>query len=154
MKRTELSRKFIEVIPKTMCSIRQEMREVIRSSPAGRSALCGRTFAQFRVLAQLRGQPMSNRELAEATGSSIPAMSRMVESLVKKGLVERRLDTADRRQVVLTLTSEGLLCFEQLTRVARGRFSRRFTALSDDKKSQLVAGLQVLEELFGKGAPV
>ena len=45
--------------------------------------------------------------LAEAVGVTAPTASRLCERLVKKGLVRRRTDRNDRRQVRIALTETG-----------------------------------------------
>lgn len=46
-------------------------------------------------------------DVASALGRSAPAASRMVDGLVRQGLVARREDPADRRARVLSLTKKG-----------------------------------------------
>jgi DNA-binding MarR family transcriptional regulator len=52
-------------------------------------------------------QPLRASELHESVLLSQPALSRMVDRLVSRGLVERAVDPHDRRGVQLRLTSEG-----------------------------------------------
>ncbi len=46
-------------------------------------------------------------DIAGTTGASMPAVSRAVDSLVRKGLVSRVEDPEDRRRRLLSLTDEG-----------------------------------------------
>jgi DNA-binding MarR family transcriptional regulator len=46
-------------------------------------------------------------DVAEATGRALPAASRMVDDLVRRGFLEREEDPSDRRARVLTLTASG-----------------------------------------------
>lgn len=46
-------------------------------------------------------------DIAESTGASMPAMSRAVDSLVRKELVTRTEDPEDRRRRLISLTDEG-----------------------------------------------
>lgn len=46
-------------------------------------------------------------DIAGTTGASMPAVSRAVDSLVRKGLVSRVEDPEDRRRRLLSLTEEG-----------------------------------------------
>ena len=45
--------------------------------------------------------------LAEIAGTGLPAMSRIVDRMAQRGLVERQRDDADRRLTVVTLTRKG-----------------------------------------------
>lgn len=46
-------------------------------------------------------------DIAESTGASMPAVSRAIDSLVRKGLVSRVEDPEDRRRRLISLTDEG-----------------------------------------------
>lgn len=46
-------------------------------------------------------------DISESTGASMPAVSRAVDSLVRKGLVSRDEDPEDRRRRLVALTDEG-----------------------------------------------
>ncbi|HNC04993.1 MAG TPA: winged helix DNA-binding protein, partial [Solirubrobacterales bacterium] len=45
--------------------------------------------------------------IGESTGASMPAVSRAIDSLVRKGLVSRVEDPHDRRRRLIALTDEG-----------------------------------------------
>jgi DNA-binding MarR family transcriptional regulator len=73
-----------------------------------RMAAHGLTAAQWYPLWRLKiGRPGSARELARDLGIDAGAMTRLIDRLVAKGLVERRRDDADRRVVQLALTPAG-----------------------------------------------
>src|SRR5277367_2671384 len=66
------------------------------------------TLTQYRSLVVLASRgPQSMATLAEAVGVTAPTASRLCKRLVKKGLVRRRTDRNDRRQVRLGLTEAG-----------------------------------------------
>lgn len=66
------------------------------------------TLPQYRMLVVLgtRG-PRPTSSLAAALGVAPPTATRMCDRLVRKGLVSRRTNAKDRRQVMLSLTSAG-----------------------------------------------
>ena len=69
----------------------------------------GLTFTQMKVLMTLAGareQAPSLKPVAEGLGLSLPSASRAVDGLVKRALVARTEDPADRRQRLLALTDE------------------------------------------------
>nr|WP_295866191.1 MarR family transcriptional regulator [uncultured Chitinophaga sp.] len=49
----------------------------------------------------------THNELARNTSKDITTISRIIELLVKKGLVKREADTYDRRKIYLQLTPDG-----------------------------------------------
>lgn len=65
-------------------------------------------LAQWVILSALwRTDGMLVNDLARYTGNNDPAASRIVDRMVKKGLVRRRADRRDRRQVRVFLSSKG-----------------------------------------------
>ncbi len=60
-----------------------------------------------KVLCQLRGGPLTLRELAEANGVDAPYATLIVDKLEAHGLVERRPHPDDRRRKLVTLTQAG-----------------------------------------------
>ena len=66
------------------------------------------TLTQYRSLVILASRgPQSMAALAEAVAVTPPTASRLCERLVRKGLVRRRADRRDRRQVRIALTEAG-----------------------------------------------
>lgn len=53
------------------------------------------------------GGPRSLNELAGSEQVRPPTMSRIVDALVKEGLVKRKVNTSDRRAVTITTTEKG-----------------------------------------------
>ena len=76
---------------------------------------CGLSVAQCYVLDAIgtQGTPTLN-ELAEALYIAPSTASRTVDEVVRKGLVERREDPADRRAVRLTFTATGQALYEAI----------------------------------------
>ena len=73
-----------------------------------RMATLGLTAAQWAPLWRIGlDGPLGARELAQATGVDAGAMTRLVDRLVAKGLVQRVRSSGDRRSVQLTLTEAG-----------------------------------------------
>jgi DNA-binding MarR family transcriptional regulator len=109
----------------------------------------GLTFTQMKVLMTLAGPGDASpglKPVAEGLGLSLPSVSRAVDGLVKRELVARTEDPADRRQRLLTVTEEG----ERLTgRIMAARLEGlgRFAAsLTDEERERLDAALELLLE--------
>src|SRR5690348_10012475 len=94
----DFAKKILDVIPSVMRAIRTEVRSFAKPEL---------TVPQFRILNQLSISASSNRELAEWMGVTSPTMSRMVNALVDRALIERSYGRRDRRQVGLSLTTKG-----------------------------------------------
>lgn len=65
------------------------------------------TLAQVRVLRRLAKQPRSLGQLGADLALAPPSMTRLVDRLEERGLIERRRGDNDRRKVMATLTAEG-----------------------------------------------
>ena len=65
------------------------------------------TLTQVRALRKLGHQPMALGELGGALGLAPPSVTRLVDRLERRGLIERTRDEDDRRRVVARLTEEG-----------------------------------------------
>lgn len=60
----------------------------------------------LEVLADERGRTMS--ALAQATGMQMPATSKLIDRMVDAALVQRSIDPADQRRVILHISDFGL----------------------------------------------
>ncbi|RFS21410.1 MarR family transcriptional regulator [Chitinophaga silvatica] len=67
------------------------------------------TVDQWLLIENLyKHKKTTHNELARNTSKDITTISRIIELLVKKGLVRREVDSLDRRKVYLQLTPEGV----------------------------------------------
>jgi len=65
---------------------------------------------QFQVLAELRGRdplPMTASDLARAIVLTSGGMTPVLDQLAERGLINRRIDTEDRRARRITITEKG-----------------------------------------------
>jgi DNA-binding MarR family transcriptional regulator len=75
------------------------------------------TLRQFNVLRILRGQfptPVTNNLIKSRMLNNTPDISRLIDRLVIKGLVDRCKSNADKRAVNLLITEAGLNVLEEL----------------------------------------
>jgi DNA-binding MarR family transcriptional regulator len=130
-------------VPAVMRFIRQEMR-------AHRQAQL--SVPQFRALVfvSLSDEP-SLSAMAEHLGLSLPAASRLVDLLVKRGLMGRRVDVADRRRVSLSLTARGRATCRRARRATQAALARRFERLSAQDLALVSRALGILGHAFAAG---
>ena len=126
----------MDVVPKTMQSIREEMRK-------GRGDQL--TVPQFRLLAAVNRGVCHNKVLGEGLGVSEAAISRMVDSLVKEGLMKKGINKSDRRQSILSLSSEGQKLYNFIKSSARTRLKNKLESLSDKDVELAILGLKILQ---------
>jgi DNA-binding MarR family transcriptional regulator len=102
----------------------------------------GLSFTQVKSLHILReADDVNIKDVADRLGLSLPAISRALDGLVQRGLVERRESDRDRRAKLVRLLPAGR---DALDTIERSRVSviEDFTVtLSDAERSQLHAVL-------------
>ena len=87
---------------------------------------------------------LSVKELAERLGISLPAASRAVDPLVRRRLVTRREDPADRRVRRVCTTAAGARLVERLAATRVASFERLLAELSTTERRKLGDALDEL----------
>lgn len=98
------------------------------------------THDQYNVLRILRGVYPGGHPRGEVSArliSRAPDVTRMLDRLVKKGLVERGWDPANRRLSVATITAKGLALLSEVDQSIGQEHARYTAALSEDDLSTL-----------------
>ncbi len=107
------------------------------------------SMAQFRTLAFVEAQRGSSlSEAAGHIGLSLPAMSRLVDSLVNQRLLTRTAHGTDRRRVCLDLTLAGKRELEAAYRYAEAYFAGKFSELTSEERAQVADSMNTLKRLF------
>ncbi len=109
------------------------------------------TLTQYRSLVVLASRgPQGVASLAEAVAVTPPTASRLVDRLVRKGLVRRRADQHDRRQVRIGLTEAGRALVDQVTERRRAEMTELLTSIPLEIKEPMADGLRLLAEAAGE----
>ena len=109
------------------------------------------TLSQYRMLVVLASRgPQGVAAIAESLGVTSPTASRLCERLVRKGLVRRRTDRNDRRQVRVDLTESGRHLVDVVTERRRKEIAALLRSVPRDAQQSMVAGLQRLTEAAGE----
>jgi DNA-binding MarR family transcriptional regulator len=99
---------------------------------------------QFGVLNQLDLSPRTPRELADREKVSAPSMTRTVNGLAERGLVDRTADPTDGRQVIVSLTAEGRRLLKEVRRKRDAWMSVRVSRLSREDQEVLRQAAAIL----------
>lgn len=96
------------------------------------------THQQYNILRILKGSPspLSTLQIRERMLDKMSDTSRIVERLIKKGLVEKKLCPYDKRLVDITLSNEGDQLLERLEKVNEDIDSIA-SALTDEEANSL-----------------
>ena len=97
---------------------------------------------QLRALfAIAKHGPLSVSGLAEMMGASLASTSSLADRLVKAGYVSREADPADRRKVLLVVSSVGQEIVDQFAQRAHDRIDRLVRAMTPEGREALEVGL-------------
>jgi DNA-binding MarR family transcriptional regulator len=106
----------------------------------------GLSMPQFILLRALRHGPLPAGQLAQRFGVSRPTITRTVDTLVKKGLVERRVDATDRRVAMISLTAQGKALHESTEQIAESYLSGLLEQLPAERVGRIQAAVRDLIE--------
>ena len=140
------AREILETVPLVMRVVRAEMRR------QGAQVV---SVPQFRALAFVERHPgASLAGVAEHLGVTAPTASTIVDRLVRRRLVGRVPDPAERRRVALTLTPAGGRLFARLRSKARRQVAMRLAGASAADLRKVAGALAVLDRLFREEARI
>ncbi len=91
--------------------------------------------------------PLRSGDLAARMGCTAAAMSRLAESLLEGGWVDKDPDPADRRAWLLSINENGHALLDDLRRENTSELADDIRALSSEQRAVLAAALPVLTEL-------
>jgi MarR family transcriptional repressor of emrRAB len=98
---------------------------------------------EYRVLVALYAQGGSAcpSDLCGALAQSPANLTRICDTLVRRGLVSRNLDAQDRRRMQLTLRASGQRLLDKLIPAMSARVQEAFEGISAAEKKRLLASL-------------
>lgn len=107
------------------------------------AAICGPhgiTPQQYNVLRILRGarpDPLPTMAIAERMIERTPGITRLLDRLDRKGLVQRERCAEDRRQVLCSITEDGLELLEEMDEPVTREDHTALEMLSDEEVARL-----------------
>jgi DNA-binding MarR family transcriptional regulator len=124
------------------CATRLVRRSRTRDSGAGLSA------ARLSALsATAAAGSVSLAELAAIEKVQPPTMSRLVDGMVRDGLLTRETNSADRRSVRIRATAKGAELLEMAGHGQMGQLASRLDGFADSEKRALLRGVELMERL-------
>jgi DNA-binding MarR family transcriptional regulator len=134
------ARNVLEVVPLVVRTLRATMRR--HRGP-------NLSVPQFRSLWYLsRETGASLSAVAEHVGLTLPSMSKMIDGLVARHLVDRGISTRDRRQVTLTLSPRGRTTLRTARVRAQAHLAEMLGALSETERTTVTRAMQALRPVF------
>lgn len=141
----ECAVEFLEVLPLIMGSLHCELR---------RDSATTLTMAQFRTLAFLSRVPVASvSQIADFLDLGLPATSKIVDGLVNSKAITRRGDPADRRRVLLEISSHGRSELLATRAITHTHLANLLSPLSEPDRARLLESLKSLRPIFEKPNP-
>jgi DNA-binding MarR family transcriptional regulator len=135
-----IAREVLDVIPMMMRVIRIEMRS--QRSP-------DLTVPHFRALLFISRNPGSSLlAVAEYLGLTSPTVCKMIDGLVHNSLVKREASSADRRKIILTLTTQGWAILEKARNGTLARLAGILSPLAPQESEVVFQAMKLLHPLF------
>ena len=103
---------------------------------------------QFHILRHIRKGLTSVSELAQAKQISRSAISQAVDLLVERGLICRRQNAQDRRNIPLELTGSGNQLLDTISEKNRAWMKNQMTSLSAQDLDTLTCAMDILSKTF------
>jgi DNA-binding MarR family transcriptional regulator len=112
-------------------------------------APAGVTVPQFRTLIFLsRHEGACLSDVTAHSGLTLATMSKVIDVLVKRGLVLREVSPEDRRRITLALTPEGRETLDRARRHTRSRVAEMLAVLSPAERKAVVRAMECLRTAF------
>ncbi len=109
------------------------------------------TLTQYRTLVVIASRgPQNLAGLAETVGVTPATATRMCDRLVRKGLIRRRGERGDRRQLRLVLTEKGRTLVDAVTERRRREIARIVSEIPAVEQAVLVQALGRLAAAAGE----
>jgi DNA-binding MarR family transcriptional regulator/GNAT superfamily N-acetyltransferase len=97
-----------------------------------------RPYGETRVLFEIGSDGATSRDVRARLGLDSGYLSRMLDSLERDGLVEKRPNPADRRTVRLCLTGAGRAEMRELDHIADQHAASTLAPLTDEQRARLL----------------
>lgn len=107
------------------------------------------TIPQYHILDYLnaRGDALM-REIAGYLFVTPPAVTGLVDKLVKMGLVKRDYSSSDRRVIIVSLTAKGKTVILKIRNQSRELFTSVFKGLSSQERKSFLKITEKMEKLL------
>jgi DNA-binding MarR family transcriptional regulator len=133
-----------DAILETVPCVMQSLRALMRSRRGGDLSV-----PQFRALLFIgRSRRCSLSDVALHVGITLPAMSKLIDSLVGRNLVARAPEADDRRRLALSLTFEGKALVELVRTETQSFLADVFAEVTPEERAVVVQAMNCLAPLF------
>lgn len=148
-KSRDLALQFFEIAGPIFISLKEEVQPWTaksKSHPAAKEL----TFTQLRILLAIEYGRNQVGKLARSARVAQPAMSKIVDNLIRQGYVRRDPHASDRRKILLSLTAKGVATTRRIRVRAAEKYVSAIEALSHQERKRLTQGLAIISEVIAR----
>jgi len=111
-----------------------------------RRGIADLSASAFQVLAVLEGadQPLAGHVIAERLLVSSASMTSLLDTLERRGLIERHRHPDDRRKVLIHLTDEARVIVDQMLPAVNGANTDAVALVGEADRQQLIATMTAI----------
>jgi len=130
----------------------QQLREMVRklerfmgNLDESENSCCGISTCQCHALVEIgRSGNISLEGLSKKLGLDNSTLSRTVNSLVTCAFVRRKIDTKDRRYVIIKLTEKGNKLYQGIETKMDQYFEKAYREIPEEKREQVIESLDLV----------
>ena len=124
-------------------TLEREMGKQMKSE----TSCCGVTLAQCHILMELDGQKeVSIKELSILLELDKSTLSRTIDTMVNAGLLNRDINSNDRRYYSITLTQLGESKIKTINDMCNGYYTELFKYIPDKYYSSIIESISIVSE--------
>lgn len=119
---------------KNMMSLMRKLKRSTSALLTNKLAEYDLTYEQWVVLRTvMEHQPITQKLVGELTGKDRSTMTRILDQLENKKMLERNKAVSDRRLFDLGITAKGSLIFEEMIPVEKEMYTKMCEGISDEE---------------------
>ncbi|MDQ1255206.1 MAG: hypothetical protein QG646_4485 [Euryarchaeota archaeon] len=88
--------------------------------------------------------------IGKYTGMDKSSLTHLVDDLEKKGIVYRKNDPGDRRKVLVSLTSKGLKCYNNLNTITAEMADELLEYINEEELDDFIKSLETMTRILRK----
>ena len=143
----KMAQRSVELFWQTVPPVWHAARSITHQTAAEEFRM---TVSQFHTLRRIAEGNASVSNLADCMHLNRSNISRSVADLVNSGLVERKQDIKDRRNIKLSLTDRGKELIRLFLDSNGKKMVEKFSVLSEEDLDDISRGLIALQKVFGR----
>jgi DNA-binding MarR family transcriptional regulator len=103
-------------------------------------------LSQYKILLALQQSSTRQRQIADLLGQTEASISRQIKLMYRLGLLERKINPANKRERIISLTNKGGHTLEAASRVLNSAHAPILNTLSTNQKLRLAGTLNILHQ--------